>query len=283
VALIRERYPQVILIENGRNLGFAEGCNVGIRYLLKRDFELVLLLNNDAEVGPECLQLLQGAAELFPAAAYTATIYEHADREKVWFGGGTINRLTLEARHEAQSITSNRSPRPTEFITGCCLLFRAEALKRIGLLDTHFFAYYEDVDWCLRAKAAGDCLIYVPEASVYHEVSHSFRRAGSINGKLPAFVWAQKQPVVLYLTYRNRVFLAKKHSKSAVRFSVLVARTAIRAVVHAVLLLAIGQRQRAAAVLTGLLHGSIRSPELHYSESYLEKLLSARAASKKDS
>jgi GT2 family glycosyltransferase len=270
VELIRTRYPQVVLFENDRNLGFAEGCNIGIRHLLDRDFDLVLLLNNDAEVDPGCLHALKQAAESYPAAAYTATIYEHGNRRKVWYGGGTISRLTLEARHIIQPADDSTSPRPTEFITGCCLMFRSEALERIGLLDTNFFAYYEDLDWCLRAKALGSRLLYVPNAAVYHEVSHSFRRTGSNKDLASRFSWAQKRPVVLYLTYRNRLLLARKQARSFTHFLFLAFRCLMRATLHAGILFAIGQRQRANAAASGALDGLRRMPSPPRIERYLQ-------------
>lgn len=268
--LIREQFPQVVLIENDCNLGFAEGCNTGIRYLLERDFDLVLLLNNDAEVDPGCLHELKRAAESYPAAAYTATIYEHGKGEKVWYSGGTISRLTLEARHEAQPADSSGSPRPTEFITGCCLLFRSEALRKIGLLDTTFFAYYEDVDWCLRAKASGSRLLYVPGAIVHHEVSHSFRKAGSTKDGISRFSWAQKRPVVLYLTYRNRLLLARKHANGNLHLLFLMLRCFVRAILLSGGLALVGQSERARAVLNGIRDGFQRVPKPVQLARYLE-------------
>ena len=269
VELIRERYPHIVLIANNCNLGFAEGCNIGIRYLLERHFDLILLLNNDAEVDPECLREFQRAAESCPAAAYGATVYEHVNREKVWYGGGATSRLTLEGRHETQHPTSSDRPRPTGFITGCCLLFRSAALKQIGLLDTNFFAYYEDVDWCLRAKALGNHLLYVPKAAVYHEASHSFRRAGPDNDGVSRFPWAQKRPLVLYLTYRNRLLLANKHASDAVHLLFLVLRCLTRAIAHAGLLCLIGQTSRGRAVFEGVQDGLQRVPGFARIRSYL--------------
>jgi len=267
--VIRKRFPQVVLIENDSNLGFAEGCNIGIRHLLERGFDLVLILNNDAEVDSGCLHELGQAAVSYPAAAYGATIYEHGNRSKIWYGGGTISRLTLEARHEARPADGFGSPRPTEFITGCCLLFRSEALKQIGLLDSSFFAYYEDVDWCLRAKAAGSLLLYVPRASAYHEVSHSFRRVGSNKDGSSRFSWARNRPVVLHLAYRNRILLARKHSRGIIHLLFLLIRCVARAVTHAGLLLLIGQTERGQAVVSGVRDGFSKDSTLPRIHSYL--------------
>lgn len=253
--LMRGRYPQVVLIVNNSNLGFAEGNNIGMQYLLDREFDLILLLNNDAMVEPDCLTELMRVAAQQPAAAYGATIYELSAPGCVWYAGGSISRLTLDARHVLAPAELDRTPRPTEFITGCCIMFRAEALRRIGLLDKNFFAYYEDVDWCLRARAAGERLLYVPVAMVRHDVSHSFRKAGAHDVEAALHSWAQSRPLVLYLAYRNRLLLARKHASGKLHLAFLVARRLTRAAAHAAILLLSGRGRQARAVADGTKDG----------------------------
>jgi GT2 family glycosyltransferase len=177
--LIRTSFPDATFIQNAENLGFSGGCNIGIRYLLEKDFDLILLLNNDAEVAPDCLEKLIGATTTIDATAYTGTIYESAATSRIWYSGGTVNMLTLDARHTLKPPLPNALPHPTEFISGCCLLMTAGALRDIGLLDETFFAYYEDLDWCLRARRAGRELVYVPQSIIYHNVSQTFKWAGT--------------------------------------------------------------------------------------------------------
>lgn len=258
--LIRGRYPQVVLIENDSNLGFAEGNNVGIRYLLERGFDLVMLLNNDAVVEAQCLCKLRLAAERESAAAYGATIYELAAPEKVWYAGGTINRLTLDARHDLALHSADAQPRPIGFITGCCLMLRADALRRLGLLDKDFFAYYEDVDWCLRARAAAEVLLYVPDAVVLHEGSHSFRRSDPRQRSQPTFTWMQSPPLVLYLAYRNRLLLVRKHVRGQLHLAFLVVRRLARGALHGALLISFGRWRQARATIDGTLDGLLRPP-----------------------
>jgi len=252
---IRGRYPQVALIVNDSNLGFAEGNNVGIRYLLERAFDLVLLLNNDTVVDPDCLRELKRAAETQPAAAYGATIYELSAPGRIWYSGGSISRLTLEARHETAPADAPGTPRPTDFITGCCLMFRSDALRGIGLLDRDFFAYYEDVDWCLRAKAAHERVLYVPAAVLRHDVSHSFRRAGTRDRGAARYSWTQSRPLVLYLAYRNRLLLARKHASGKLHLVFLILRRLARAALHVAMLLPSGRGSQAKAVVVGTMAG----------------------------
>lgn len=271
--LVRGQYPQVVLTVNDSNLGFAEGNNVGIRYLLEREFDLILLLNNDAMVDPECLGELMRAAMTHPAAAYGATVYELARPERVWYAGGAISPMTLDARSVTGPVDSRGSPRATDFVTGCCMLFRGEALKKVGLLDKDFFAYYEDVDWCLRAKAASEGLVYVPSAAVHHDVSHSFRRAGATDTRRGRHSWSQSRPLVLYLAYRNRLLLARRHARGTLHRAFLVLRRFVRAGLHAGILGLSGRVAQAAAVLEGTIDGMKGAAE----PTRLQKYLSAVA------
>ena len=267
--LIRGGYPQVIVILNDSNLGFAEGNNVGIRYLLERAFDLILLLNNDTMMDPDCLHELRQAAEAQPAAAYGATIYELSAAGKIWYGGGSIGRLTLEARHETAPADTDNAPRPTDFITGCCIMFRSDALRSIGLLDRDFFAYYEDVDWCLRAGASGGRLLYVPSAIIRHDISHSFRRAGAYDEGVAHYSWTRSGPLVLYLAYRNRLLLARKHAGGKLHFVFLLLRRLARAALHAGMLLMSGRSRQARAVIEGSRDGLRWPPQRARVERYL--------------
>jgi hypothetical protein len=256
---IRGAFPQVTVIVNDSNLGFAEGNNVGMRFLLERAFDLVMLLNNDTVLDPQALCELKRAADAQPAAAYGAAIYELAAPGALWYGGGSISRLTLDARHDTAPERARGAPRATDFVTGCCLMFRADALRSIGLLDKDFFAYYEDVDWCLRARASGGNLLYVPSASVRHDVSHTFRSAGPGYRQVAQYSWAQSRPLVLYLAYRNRLLLARKHAASWLHLGFLVARRLARAALHAAMLLLSGRSAQARAVVEGSRDG-LRRP-----------------------
>jgi hypothetical protein len=267
--LVRGGYPHVAVIVNDSNLGFAEGNNVGIRYLLDRAFDLILLLNNDTVVDSEALCEMKRAARAQPAAAYGATIYELSAPGTIWYAGGSINRLTLDAQHSVAPGDFSGVPQPTDFITGCCLMFRADALRKVGLLDRAFFAYYEDVDWCLRAKDARERLMYVPAAAIRHDVSHSFRRAGTGEVVAGPHAWAQSRPLVLYLAYRNRLLLARKHARGGLHLVFLALRRLARAALHGGMLLLTGRSAQARAVFDGTRDGLRRSPPPAHVERYL--------------
>src|SRR5258705_5998 len=103
---------------------------------------------------------------------------------------------------------------------------------------------------------------------LHHDVSHSFRRVGTQLGKESRFSWAQSRPLVMYLSYRNRLLLTGHHGTGKPHGWRLAGRMTLPGVVHTVLLLAVGERTRAEAVVHGLIAGLLRPsapPEIgHY-------------------
>ena len=176
VTLLRERFPNLVLIETGRNLGYAGGNNVGLRYAIERGSEYVLLLNDDAEVMPESLRLLVEAVEASPQAGVAGpTICYYDFPEVIWSAGGAFDRRRGDSRmiglNERDRGQFGERPREVDFVTGCALLARTEAICKAGLLDERFFMYYEETEWCMRISRAGYRILHVPQAKVLHKIS----------------------------------------------------------------------------------------------------------------
>jgi GT2 family glycosyltransferase len=185
---IRQKYPEVTLLETGSNLRFAGGNNVGIRFALGRGAEQIVLLNNDTTVDPEFLGAMTAALQSWPGAGIVAPkILYSADPGHVWYAGGEISFWTGTMRHRGiRQPDGERFDRPCEtgYASGCCLMVTRTTVETIGLLDESYFMYSEDADWSLRARQAGFRVLYEPRARVWHKVSVS---AG---GHLSAFkVW----------------------------------------------------------------------------------------------
>jgi len=167
----------VTVIKSGENRGFAAGCNLGIKEVLKHGGDYVLLVNNDVEVAP---RLLRSLCEPFGEDATIGItgplITYQRDPQKIWFAGGYFNRTFCFTRHPYMGKTLNQtSPsRVVDFITGCCMLIRREVFEEIGLLDEDYFLYFEDLDFCWRAKEAGFKSFLVAEPLVKHETSDRF-------------------------------------------------------------------------------------------------------------
>jgi GT2 family glycosyltransferase len=160
---LRQALPEAVVIESGANLGFAGGVNLGITAAMKRGFDAVCLLNNDAEPGAGCFDAV-GKVLLAQArcGAVGVTIKRAADGSLEALGGGRLNRVlgTQRERHAS----SDR----LDFITGTCMTLRSTAAQEVGLFDTTFFMYWEDVDLSTRLRSAGWDLRVATDAVVHH-------------------------------------------------------------------------------------------------------------------
>lgn len=168
---IRKAYPQITLLETGRNLGFAGGNNVGIRYALERGADYIWLLNNDTVVDPNALTAMVEIAESDPKiGAVGSVLYYMNQPEKVQaWGGGRISLITGRSRHLL-------SPGELHYITGASLLLRTEALEQVGLLDEGFFMYWEDADLSFRLRQKGWAVAVAPDSRVLHKESASAKK-----------------------------------------------------------------------------------------------------------
>jgi len=175
---VAERFPEVELIRTGVNLGFAAGNNVGIRRALDRGADWVALLNNDAYVDSGFAEALAAAAERHPDAGVLACkVYVVDPTDVLWYAGGSFDpRLGYSGRVRGSGQRDDggfEQELDVDWATGAALAVSREAIERAGLLDEELFAYLEDVDWCLRIRAAGLRVVLVPSAKAWHKVSAS--------------------------------------------------------------------------------------------------------------
>jgi len=162
------------LILNDSNLGFAGGNNVGIKYILKGDSDFVLLLNNDTVVEKSFLTVLvKRAIADKNIGVLGGKIYYYSDPAKIWSAGGGMTKLMKRTfqygENKSDEERFNRQ-KDVDFLSGCCMLIKRDVFEKVGLLDEDYFMYYEDVDFCLRAKKFCK-IIYTPEAIIWHKVS----------------------------------------------------------------------------------------------------------------
>jgi len=195
---------RMILIKNNDNYGFAGGNNVGIKFALcALNPEYVLLLNNDTVVDKNFLRELVKIAERDEKIGIVGPkIYYYSNPDIIWHAGGKINmwlgKRTMRGYQKRDGpeygLLSN-----VDFVAGAALLIKVKTIQEVGLLDTTYFVYTEDVDWCHRATKAGYNIMYVPTAKVWHKVSIS--SGGEVS------------PVSLYYITRNTLIFMKKHAK----------------------------------------------------------------------
>ncbi len=176
----RGRYQRVGLLENEENLGFAEGSNVGIRRAVDCQADYILLLNNDTVTHERFLSELVRVAESDSKIGFVGPkiyFYDcHGRRDIIWCAGGRINLWIgkgLNIGKREKDTGQYEEIKTVDWVPGTCLLARREVVQRIGLLDSTFFAYMEEIDWCVRGYRAGYTSMFAPKAKIWHRVTAS--------------------------------------------------------------------------------------------------------------
>ncbi|MGH7204031.1 MAG: glycosyltransferase family 2 protein [Candidatus Levyibacteriota bacterium] len=202
VSILKNKFGKKIeVLALPQNVGFTGGMNAGIQYVQKYNPEFFLLLNNDTEVTKHFLsQLIQTAATNPTIGILSPTIYNYDDHNKIIFSGGYINWLFGKTYHKTDRANEIRI---CNFITGCCLLIKSEVIKKVGLFDERFFAYFEDAAYSLAAKKAGFACACDPDSIIYHKEGASMEKTG---------------PFKTYLIARNRILFVKYYAPFFVKY-----------------------------------------------------------------
>jgi len=239
--------PAVRVIELLDNLGFAHAANLGVETALESGAEWILLLNDDAVVEPACLARCVDEARSDPsiAAVGPAVVFEERP-DTIWFAGGRHSDEFLYTRHRALGRPVDKLPptSDTDYIAGCCMLVRAAAWSELGGFRKDFFLYYEDAEWCMRARGAGWRCRYLAEVLCRHRVS------SSTQGGHRAL-----SPTSAYYRARNQLRFARETESPGKRFTRTAGVLLIWTPYLAWQLVRAHDRQTARAYLQGLRDG----------------------------
>lgn len=206
---LKAENEQIILIKSEFNTGFTGGNNLALQYSIEKGYKYSMLLNNDTIVEPGFLGPLVDFLNTHPeAGAIQPRIFFHHDRKLIWNAGAGYNKYlgyTYTRGYNKPSDPKDEIIRTVDWLTGCAFLTRNNILKQTGLLTEKFFIYYEDVDLSFRIKELGYKLYYHPMSIVYHI-------AGMANKNEVASHEGHLNPIVHYLSSRNRIWLLKKYT-----------------------------------------------------------------------
>ena len=209
VAMVREEFPTVILIENGQNLGFARANNIALRratgrfwLLLNSDTRvqegalkgLLQTMEEDPEIGVAGLQLLNEDGSLQNSVSNAPSLLTELGNKRLlrlcW-----PSRFPGKERHHSQLLE-------VESVIGACMMVRCTAGGDVGLLDEDFFFFLEETDWCVRMRRGGWKVVHDPRFFVYHLQGSS---AGKVNVQARIEYW------------RSRYTFFRKHHGRLVR------------------------------------------------------------------
>ncbi|MDP3733402.1 MAG: glycosyltransferase family 2 protein [Candidatus Daviesbacteria bacterium] len=211
-----KNYPEVEVLQNGQNLGFAGGYNRGTEYAGIWGADYFLIINNDCLIKDASLleELIKTAEKnkgigLVSPKIYFAPGFEfHKERYKpsdlgkvIWYAGGHFDWDNIRSVHRGiDEVDSGQYDHIQEvyFASGACMLIKKEVLEKVGLFDKNYFLYFEDADFIKRVKDAGYKIFYNGKVSVFHKVSQS-TGVGSL--------------VTDYYHTRNRLIFGMKYGK----------------------------------------------------------------------
>ncbi|MEO8601018.1 MAG: glycosyltransferase family 2 protein [bacterium] len=173
VAALQAAHPELAILRNPVNLGYAGGNNVGIRWALGRGADYVQIINSDTEVTPQLTAELVRVAE---SDAHIGVVgcrnVLMEDPRRLWGAYGTFTYGPFLVRSDGAGALDGPAwqvVRDVDVAIGNGYLWRRAALEQVGLLDESLFGYHEDVDWCLRARRASWRVVYAGTAAIVHQ------------------------------------------------------------------------------------------------------------------
>lgn len=197
---------KLILVRSNTNYGFAEGNNVAINYAIRLfDPKYILLLNNDTIVDKSFLtELVKGITSKENVGIVGPKIYYYdynGRRDVINYAGAKFWGLPGLAKHIGNGevdVGQYDKISKTDYVNGAALLVDRNVINAIGLLKSHYFLYWEETDFCVRATKAGYCLYYIPSSKVWHKISQS---TSKISGQ------------ITYYYTRNTFWFVRENSK----------------------------------------------------------------------
>ena len=220
--LIREQWPDIHLIENGKNLGFAAAVNRGIA-AARGDY--IVLMNSDARLTPGALETIGRFMDDHPDVAIAGGRLIDPDGSPqnsaaafpgmaTEFGLKPLLKILFPRRFPGSG-AGRRDPFDVDSIIGALMVARVGAVRHVGGLDEDYFFFLEETDWCLRMKRAGMRVVVVPEARIIHDQGKTAKRY-----PLRAKVEYYRSLVTFMEKNRGRLYRAAFVGGLAIRFSV---------------------------------------------------------------
>ncbi|MBI3485316.1 glycosyltransferase family 2 protein [Candidatus Daviesbacteria bacterium] len=198
----------VIFIQSGSNLGFTGGYNLGIKKALDLNSDYIFILNPDTTIQKNTIEELFKKAEKYDVAIVSPKIY-FSDSRTIWYAGGKFDKANVLGSHigvDQKDFGQFDQDSETDFATGAAMLVKKDVFDGIGLFDERYFMYYEDSDFCFRAKKAGFKIMYVYSGVVYH---------------LNAQSTGLGSPIQDYYITRNRMLFASKFLNLRTQFALV--------------------------------------------------------------
>lgn len=172
VAAVQRSFPKVQVTETGKNLGYAEGNNVGIRIALDQLADFILILNNDTTVSPGILDAF--LERDIPLQGGKALQKDTSDRLDHLGGKWNPDKANFDMVGHHDLASKWTEPIVLDYVCGVAIFAHSRVFREVGLFDPRFFLFWEECDWCSRAIKAGYRPTVCPTAILHHSGSASF-------------------------------------------------------------------------------------------------------------
>lgn len=159
------------VLRPGKNLGYTGGNNLGMRWAFSHGCDWAWLLNDDVTVGQDALaQLLAATADRPKVGILGPLVLMTEDPQRILSAGGYFGPGMAALQRGVGDLDQGQfhGPAEADFVSGCALLVHRAVVESAGELDEAYFTYYEEVEWCYRARQAGWHVRFVPSARVWH-------------------------------------------------------------------------------------------------------------------
>lgn len=199
-----QKYPQFRFMRSDTNLGFAGGNNLAIR---EANGAYVFLVNNDTVFTAELVSKLVHVLDTHQGAGVVSPLIRYFDRpDMIQYAGYTpmnfyTGRNSCIGQFEEDKGQYGGPARETAYAHGAAMMVSREVLEKAGLMDEHYFLYYEELDWCERIRRSGYRIFFEPSALIYHKESVSVGKTTALKE---------------FFMHRNRILFVRKNAGAAV-------------------------------------------------------------------
>ncbi len=209
VLFVEQNFPNIEIIKNATNLGYAAGYNVGLKRAYEAGADYFFILNNDTIVPSDTLRNLVAVASRDSSIGFvTGKVYFNDDREMLQTAGrsdkwwkATVISVGQNEKDEGQYNVEKEY----DYLDDVFWLVRKDVYGQLGGYDPEFFLYWEETDWCARVRGKGFRLLYTPTARIYHKVSQSTgggsnpQKGYHLRRNSILFYWRHKRKLVFFV------------------------------------------------------------------------------------
>jgi len=220
VNMIENQFQDIIMIKSNVNKGYAYGNNLGLKYAIENRYRYTCVLNNDTIITENFLEAC--IIELGKDVAFISpTLMEYSDKECIQSTGGDILIDRGVVTRKNNGMKRNQLPNiiETDYVGGACMFFKTDIIKELGFIPEEHFLFYEETEWCYKAKKLGYRNLCLTNTYIYHKGSVSISKIGGLSD---------------YLMKRNRVVFVKRNINSKGRYYIFISELFLKEILRAV-------------------------------------------------